>query len=242
MAAQLSLSDQVVEAIGAAYERWDGRGWPGELVGGDVPLASRIAQVAEFIEVANRIGGAEAARQLARERRGGAFDPALADLVEVEADVILSGLDSIGVWDAVIDAEPALAVVLEGERFDATLLAVANFVDLKSPYFLGHGRAVAELAAEAGTRSGLTDAGVQLLRRAGLAWARAARDLERHSGQARAVGRRRMGARPPSALSDRAHAPPVRGASARGSDRSPTQGTARRLGVPARTLGRRDLT
>jgi HD-GYP domain-containing protein (c-di-GMP phosphodiesterase class II) len=82
--------------------------------------------------------------------------------------VILSGLDTVGVWDAVIDAEPALAVVLTGEPFDAALQAIANFVDLKSPYFLGHGRAVSELAAEAGARLGLAEADVRLLRRAGL--------------------------------------------------------------------------
>lgn len=168
MAEQLSLPDDVVEAIGAAYERWDGRGWPGELEGEQVPLASRLAHVAEFIEVANRIGGVEAAKQLARERRGGDFDPALADLVEAKADVILSGLETVGVWGAVIDAEPALAVVLAGERFDAVLMAMATFVDLKSPYFLGHGRAVSELAAEAGAQSGLAEAAVRLLRRAGL--------------------------------------------------------------------------
>jgi HD-GYP domain-containing protein (c-di-GMP phosphodiesterase class II) len=168
MAEQLSLPEDVVEAIGAAYERWDGRGWPGELEGEDVPVAARIAQVAEFVEVANRLGGAEAVRQLARERRGGDFDPALADLVEAEADVILSGLDAVGAWDAVVDAEPALAVVLAGERLDAALVAIASFVDLKSPYFLGHGRAVSELAAEAGARLGLDAADVRVLRRAGL--------------------------------------------------------------------------
>ena len=168
MAEQLSLPDAVADAIGAAYERWDGRGWPGELEGEEVPLASRLAQVAEFIEVANRMGGVDAAKQLARGRRGGDFDPALADLVEAEADVILSGLDSVGVWDAVIDAEPALAVVLSGDEFDAALAAIASFVDLKSPYFLGHSRAVADLAAEAGARSGLTEAEVRVLRRAGL--------------------------------------------------------------------------
>jgi hypothetical protein len=43
MAEQLSLPDEVVEALGAAYERWDGRGWPGELEGAGVPLASRLA-------------------------------------------------------------------------------------------------------------------------------------------------------------------------------------------------------
>ncbi|MDX6688767.1 MAG: hypothetical protein QOG15_224 [Solirubrobacteraceae bacterium] len=168
MAEQLALPEEVVEAIGAAYERWDGRGWPGELAGEAVPIACRLAHVAEYVEVAHRMGGVPAAKQLARERRGGAFDPALADLVEAEADVILSGLDTLGVWDAVIDAEPALAIVLAGERLDAALLALANFVDLKSPYFLGHGRAVSELASEAGARLGLVEADVRLLRRAGL--------------------------------------------------------------------------
>jgi HD-GYP domain-containing protein (c-di-GMP phosphodiesterase class II) len=168
MADQLSLPDEVLEAIGAAYERWDGRGWPGELGGEQVPLASRVAQVAEFVEVAHRVGGVQAAKDLARERRGDHFDPTLADLVEAEADVILSGLDRVGVWEAVIEAEPALAVVLSGERLDAALAAIANFVDLKSPYFLGHGRAVAELAAEAGARLDLPEAELRLLRRAGL--------------------------------------------------------------------------
>ena len=168
MAEQLSLEGEVIDAIGASYERWDGRGWPGDLKGEAVPVASRVAHVAEFLEVANRMGGVDAAKRLARERRGGAFDPALADLVLAEADVILSGLDSAGLWEAAIDAEPALAVVLSGERFDAALLAIANFIDLKSPYFLGHGRAVSELAAEAGAVSGLPDGDVRLLRRAGL--------------------------------------------------------------------------
>ena len=168
MGEQLELPDEVLEAIGAAYERWDGRGWPGELEGAEVPIASRVAQVAEFVEVANRMGGVEAAKELVRERSGGHFDPALAELMDAEADVILSGLETIRTWDAVIEAEPVLAVVLSGERFDAALLATANFVDLKSPYFLGHARAVAELAAAAGARLGLTEGEVRALRRAGL--------------------------------------------------------------------------
>jgi HD-GYP domain-containing protein (c-di-GMP phosphodiesterase class II) len=168
MAGQLSLPNEVLEAISASYERWDGRGWPGELKGEGVPIACRVAQIAEFVEVANRMGGVEAARQLARERRGGQFDPALSDLFEAEADVLLSGLDTVGVWEAVIDAEPALAVTLSGERFDAALAAIARFVDLKSPYFLGHSQAVADLAAAAGTQAGIAEAELRLLRRAGL--------------------------------------------------------------------------
>jgi HD-GYP domain-containing protein (c-di-GMP phosphodiesterase class II) len=165
---QLEMPPDVLTAIGAAYERWDGRGWPGELDGEQVPLGARIAQVAEYVEVANRVGGVPAVKELAREHRGEQFDPALSDLLLNEADVLLSGLDGIGTWDAVIDAEPALAVVLAGERFDRALLAIANFVDLKSTYFLGHARMVSELAGEAGARSGMSEPDVHTLRRAGL--------------------------------------------------------------------------
>jgi HD-GYP domain-containing protein (c-di-GMP phosphodiesterase class II) len=168
LAEQLELSDEVLEALAAAYERWDGRGWPGDLAGEQVPMASRLAQMAEFIEVAHRMGGVDAAKELARERRGKQFDPTLADLLDAEADSVLAGLDTTGTWDAVIDAEPALTILLSNERFDAALLAIANFVDLKSPYFLGHARAVSELAAEAGASLGLDEAGLRTLRRAGL--------------------------------------------------------------------------
>jgi HD-GYP domain-containing protein (c-di-GMP phosphodiesterase class II) len=168
MGRQLELPDEVIEALGSAYERWDGRGWPGDLAGEDIPLASRLAQIAEYVEVASRVGGVDAVRELARERRGEQFDPALADVVEAEGGVIVSGLDEVGTWDAVIAAEPALGIVLSGERFDAALLAIASFVDLKSPYFLGHTRAVADLAAEGGARLGLDQGELRTLRRAGL--------------------------------------------------------------------------
>src|SRR5206468_1827171 len=44
-----------------------------------------------------------------------------------------------------------------------------DFVDLKSPYTLGHARAVADLAAVAGAQLGLSEADIRVLRRAGLA-------------------------------------------------------------------------
>src|SRR6201987_1993965 len=165
---QLGLPDQVLDALGAAYETWDGRGWPGELKGEDVPLASRVAQLAEFVEVAYRAGGVEAAKSLARERADKQFDPELAELLCSDGEMILAGLEDVETWDAVIEAEPSLAVVLSWDRFDAALLAIANFVDLKSPYRLGHSRAVADLAAAAGSQLGLSEADVRTLRRAGL--------------------------------------------------------------------------
>jgi hypothetical protein len=132
-------------------------------------LPALLRVVPSSDEIRNGAGcGVEAAKDLACERRGKQFDPMLSDLMADEADVILSGLDTVATWDAVIEAEPALAVVLSGDRFDAALLAIASFVDLKSPYFLGHARAVGDLAAAAGARLGLRGAQVRGLRRAGL--------------------------------------------------------------------------
>jgi HD-GYP domain-containing protein (c-di-GMP phosphodiesterase class II) len=168
LAEQLNLSSGVRNALGAAYETWDGRGWPGELEGAEIPIAARLAGLAEFVEVAHRMGGVGAAEALARGRSGTQFDPELAEYVCAGGEMLLSDLDSVGTWDAVIAAEPALGVVLAGAEIDEALLAIANFVDLKSPYTLGHAAAVAELAAAAGIQAGLAEPDVSTLRRASL--------------------------------------------------------------------------
>ena len=169
LAEQLRLPEPVQEAVAAAYEQWDGRGWPGRLKGEQVPIAARLSQLGEFVEVALRIGGTDAAVALAERRAGSQFDPALAALLCANADAVLDGLDAAPTWEAVIGAEPALGVCLSESEFDAALLAIADFVDLKSPYTLGHARAVAGLAAGAGALLGLGPGALATLRRAGLA-------------------------------------------------------------------------
>jgi HD-GYP domain-containing protein (c-di-GMP phosphodiesterase class II) len=168
LATQLDMPPAVAQALGAAYEQWDGKGWPGVLSGEAVPVASRISHLAEFIEVAHRSGGVEEARRLAVRRAGRQFDPAVAQVLAEHADDVLAGIDGAQTWDAVISAEPALAVTLDSERFDAALLAIADFVDLKSPYTLGHARAVSELASAAAIELGMPEADATMLRRAGL--------------------------------------------------------------------------
>jgi HD-GYP domain-containing protein (c-di-GMP phosphodiesterase class II) len=165
---QLGLPSTVLDALGAAYEQWDGHGWPGDRKGGDVPLAARIAQLAEFVEVAHRLGGPSAAVQVARKRSGKQFDPELAQLVAAHGETLLAGIDSIATWEAVIEADPALSPLLSGEELDSALVAIANFVDLKSPYTLGHAQAVAELVAETARGLGLDDVDASTLRRAAL--------------------------------------------------------------------------
>jgi HD-GYP domain-containing protein (c-di-GMP phosphodiesterase class II) len=168
LAEQLGLADAILEAVGAAYEQWDGKGWPGALAGEGVPLATRIASLAEFVEVAHRVGGVEEAKTLARKHRGGQFDPRVADIVIAEGDVLLADLDQARAWDTVIEVEPSLAVILAEQRFDTALDAVANFIDLKSPYLLGHARGVADLAAAAAAELSMQAEEIRTLSRAGL--------------------------------------------------------------------------
>ena len=158
-----------------------------------------VAQLAEFVEVAHRVGGVEAATQLARKRSGKQFDPDSPRCRAPRPTTILAGLDTIATWDAVIDAEPALAVVLSRRAVRRRAGGDRDFVDLKSPYTLGHARAVADLAAEAAgagwasrTRE-VRDAAPRRSR----ARLRPSGRLELDLGQARAARRRRVGARAP---------------------------------------------
>ncbi|HEX5586067.1 MAG TPA: HD domain-containing phosphohydrolase [Acidimicrobiia bacterium] len=169
LAAELGLPESVLASVGSSYERWDGKGWPGDLAGDDIPLASRITQLAEFVEVAQRTGGIEAAQAIAERRAGKQFDPRLSAVLVADAEKVFNGIDDLGSWDAVIDGEPALTVVLSPEECDAALEAIARFVDLKSPYRLGHSQAVADLAANAGRLLALPPDEIRTLFRAGLA-------------------------------------------------------------------------
>jgi HD-GYP domain-containing protein (c-di-GMP phosphodiesterase class II) len=67
----------------------------------------------------------------------------------------------------VLDAEPSLARRVEGSDLDDVLRAMADLVDLKSPYLAGHSRGVANLAGEAARVSGLSGDEVVTVRRAG---------------------------------------------------------------------------
>ena len=168
LAEQLALPGVVCDAVGASYERWDGKGFPGEAAGTAIPITARIVQLAEFVEVAHRTGGLPAVHDMLELRAGKQFDPGLADIIRTQPDAIFAGLDGLRAWGTVIEAEPALTIRLTPDEYDAALGAIADFVDLKSPYTLGHARSVSELAAAAGAVLGLPAAEVDLLRRAGL--------------------------------------------------------------------------
>ncbi|HEY5874895.1 MAG TPA: HD domain-containing phosphohydrolase [Ilumatobacteraceae bacterium] len=168
LGALLGLPESTLEALAASYERWDGRGWPGRRAGAAIPVASRVVQLAEYVEVAHRAGGIDAAVALAKHRRGTQFDPSMVDTIALDADKVFAHLDDVGSWDTVIDAEPSLAITLSRDECDDALLAISRFVDLKSPFTIGHSEAVAELASAAARQAGHSDDDARLMYRAGL--------------------------------------------------------------------------
>ena len=168
LARRLRLPDDVVEAICAGNERWDGKGAPFRLAGLSIPAATRFVQVAEFVEVAHRLGGTKAAVELARRRSGGHLDPRLCAAMCADADFFLDGLDDKPTWQVVIDEQATLAIYLSATQFDEALHMIADLIDVKSPYTVGHSRAVAKLAAAAGDQLGMDVGAVDQLYRAGL--------------------------------------------------------------------------
>ena len=167
LARRLGLGEEVRQSLRESYERWDGKGAAGAK-GDQIHLVSRLVYLADVVAVYHRHGGLEAAVAVAKERSGTAFDPSLVDLFCSQAEVLLSDLDSASSWDTVIAAEPQLELLVSEERFDDALNAIGDFVDLKSPFTIGHSRAVADLAAEASRILGLGDAEALTVRRAGL--------------------------------------------------------------------------
>ncbi len=168
LAGRLELGPAVSQPLLQAFERWDGRGVPGSAGGDNLAPAIRVVHLADSIEAFHHAGGAQAALQVARERRGTQFDPALVDCFCARHADILDGLGSMAAWEEVIALDPQLGAELSGDQLDQALSAFADFADLKSPLRLGHSRAVAELAARAGAALGLPAADVGMLRRAAL--------------------------------------------------------------------------
>ncbi len=167
IARMLFLSEDTAAAIRSLDEHWDGRGMPDGLQGQDIPLAARILCLAQTVEVFHAAGGVQAARDMARRRRGRWFDPSL-------VDAFMRFCDDHDFW-AALDApdvsqwEPAgLALVGDDARLDRIAEAFARVIDAKSPFTARHSVNVAQIAD--GIAEVLDFGPVQrtILRRAGL--------------------------------------------------------------------------
>jgi HD-GYP domain-containing protein (c-di-GMP phosphodiesterase class II)/DNA-binding CsgD family transcriptional regulator len=166
MAEHIGLDASVRDAVGCSFERWDGTGLPAGRKGTDIPLPTRVVQLAETVEVHLRKYGVSRALAMARDRSGTQFDPHLVSLLqECRADLV--ALPEEDTWSEALTLAPDRDTVLDDAGMEVLLRAIGDFVDLKCPFTAGHSRAVAELAAGAAARIGLPRADVASVRRAG---------------------------------------------------------------------------
>jgi len=165
---RLNLGADVREAFAFTYERWNGKGYPTGASGDQIPLAMRVVHLCHDMEAIGRHSSPAQAIDAARERRDRTYDPELADMFAAHGSNWFDQLEEMEPWDAVLDLEPEPHRTLEGDELDHALSVAADFIDLKSPYKGSHSRRCAQLATDAATRLGSTDAELTTLRRAAL--------------------------------------------------------------------------
>jgi HD-GYP domain-containing protein (c-di-GMP phosphodiesterase class II)/DNA-binding CsgD family transcriptional regulator len=168
IAQRLELGQEVNRALGQLYERWDGRGLPGQVKGEAITKAMRLVHIAQDAEVFLRLGGSGAALQTARQRAGGLYDPEMAGYFCRHGARLLAELASESIWESVLEIEPKPHRALSENQLDTAARAIADFTDLRSRFTVGHSSAVAALAFAAAQQCPLSQQEAIRVRRAAL--------------------------------------------------------------------------
>ena len=171
IARSLRFSPAVSAGIYHLDEHWDGSGRPDALRGDEIPLASRIALLAQVVDVFHTHAGRAAAIDEVRRRSGSWFDPALtAAFAKVaEDEMFWTGLTS-----PFLDSRLVMLAPIEHLRnvdedyLDDIAAAFGQVIDAKSAFTAGHSGRVADLAAEIGDAMGVPVARRRWLHRAAL--------------------------------------------------------------------------
>lgn len=142
IARKMRFSEEVAEGIKNLDEHWDGGGKPLGLCELQIPIYSRIALMAQVIDVFHVSNGPEAALREAQNRSGTWFDP---DLVAAFERIAARP----GFWDTIRSDKAALlhppaqaSVPIDEDYLDDIAAAFAQVVDSKSPYTSGHSERV----------------------------------------------------------------------------------------------------
>jgi HD-GYP domain-containing protein (c-di-GMP phosphodiesterase class II) len=133
--------------------------------------ATRIANIAQTVEVVHAAKGVDSALAIVRQRRRTWFDPTLADLVvSWRRDASWwNTVTSPDVIAAVVDSEPFDQVrVVSGGELEGVARAFADIIDAKSPYTYRHSTRVADIARGVASVASLNPTDQHRLFRAGL--------------------------------------------------------------------------
>jgi HD-GYP domain-containing protein (c-di-GMP phosphodiesterase class II) len=171
IARQLRFSEGVASGIHSLDEHWNGQGRPEALAGDAIPLFSRIALLAQVVDVVNCADGQQAAMEEVNNRRGKWFDPDAVDafLAVARAPGFWATLNSPTVEASVFDMEPGgHEAVLDEDFLDDIAEAFGQVVDAKSPYTAGHSARVGLYTALLGESLGIPEARRRWLKRGAL--------------------------------------------------------------------------
>ena len=167
-ARRLGLPDSTQVALYHVFESWAGGAAPEGLRGDDIAIASRVARAAMDAAFFGQLGGVDAAVTALRARSGGILDPAVVAAFTEDPRGILAEAESGDPRNRMLDVEPVPVIERSGAQLSEVAAAFGDLVDLKVPFFHGHAREVARLAAGGARRLGLSDAEVGRIEVAGL--------------------------------------------------------------------------
>ncbi|MBL4787094.1 MAG: HD domain-containing protein [Cohaesibacteraceae bacterium] len=145
IARRMRFSEMVADGIQNLDERWDGSGLPGHISGPDIPLFSRIALLAQVVDVFQTANGRDAALQEIRSRSGSWFDPDFVETFEQIAgdDCFWSTLSSDELNTTLHRLQPReTGRPVDEDYLDDIAEAFAGVVDAKSPFTSGHSERV----------------------------------------------------------------------------------------------------
>jgi len=165
---RLGLSEDIRENLGQIYERWDGRGLPHGLAGGEVLPAVQVITLAQDAIALAEAHGIHQMAKIVAERADGAYEARLATLMSENTATLMKGIDGSIRRETVLALEPEPVEVLSDEACEAAYLAIADMIDMRMPFTHGHSRAVADLAEAAAYHMGLPATDVRNVRWAGL--------------------------------------------------------------------------
>lgn len=171
IARKMRFSEAVAQGIQNLDEHWDGGGLPERIAGFGIPIYSRIALLAQVVDVFQISSGIEAAFREVENRSGTWFDPQLAEAfkrIALNPD-FWDTLRSDHLQTALYELEPAQEVkTVDEDYLDDIAAAFAQVIDLIVSYTSGHSERVTLFTDLIAEEMGLAEERRRWLKRAAL--------------------------------------------------------------------------
>ncbi len=169
IARRIGFSEDTADAIQSLDELWNGQGQPMGLRGEEIPLLSRIMNLAQTAEIFHAQYGVTAALNIVSKRSHRWFDPNL-----VRAFRSIAKHSSF--WEDVFDAKAQVLllapsdspIAANDEALDRICLAFADVIDAKSPFTYRHSAGVAGAAVAIARTLSVDESQIKVIRRAAL--------------------------------------------------------------------------